>query len=155
MQTLLNDWRAGNESNINRLVEYEEKVTSLLMSEKVLPPLVKSKGVNNLSVKLLSEKVSNKLNDSLTKDQMQILSLAVKGDMEKLVPVLESTKKAALNSMRELRMSANNQTIREKIEPVERVLTSMDAKDISEQNVSKFLVITKLIEEVREGNDER
>ena len=78
----------------------------------------------------------------------------MKGESEKLVPILESTKRSAIASVRNLRASATNQIVKEKIEPVERVLDSMDPKDTSEQNVSKFLVITKLIEEVKGGKDE-
>jgi hypothetical protein len=154
VQTLLNDWRSKGHSDIKRLVEYEEKVTKLLMSEKALPPIVKSKDVNNLSVKIMSEKVGERMGDSLSKEQLTILSLAVKGDSDRLVPILESTKKAAINSVRDLRRSATNQIIKEKIEPVEKVLGLMDPKDTSEQNVSRFLVITKLIEEVKGGKDE-
>lgn len=155
VQTLLNDWRAGNRSDIKRIVEYEEKVTGILMAEKALPSLVKSRDVNALTVKILTEKVSERLGDSLSKDQLRMLALAVKGDSTSLVPMLESTKRSALASLGSLRETANNQTIREKIEPVEKVLRSLDHKDTSEQNVSRFLVITKLIEETNGGEDER
>jgi len=154
VQTLLNDWRGGSHSDIKRVVEYEEKVTGILMTEKTLPSLVKSKDVNGLTVKILSEKVSEKFSDSLSKDQLRILTLAVKGDSSSLVPVLENTKRSAIRSVNALRESANNQTIREKLEPVDKVLRSLDPRDTSEQNVSRFLVITKLIEEVKGGEDE-
>jgi len=154
VQTLLNDWRSKETSDIKRLVEYEEKVAKILMNEKALPPIVKSKDVSNLSVKIMSEKVGEKMSESLSKEQLNILALTVKGDSEKLIPILESTKRSAINSVRDLRRSATNQIIREKIEPVERVLDMMDPKDTSDQNVSRFLVITKLIEEVKGGKDE-
>ena len=155
VQTLLNDWRSGSNADIKRVVEYEEKVTGILMTEKALPSLVKSKDVNALSVKILSEKVSERFSDSLSKDQLRILALSVKGESATLVPVLESTKRSAIDSVKVLRQTVNNQTIREKLEPVEKVLRSLDPKDTSEQNVSRFLVITKLIEEAKGGEDER
>lgn len=155
VQTLLNDWRLGSSTDIKRVVEYEEKVTGILMTEKTLPSLVKSKDVNALSVKLLSEKVSERFSDTLSADQLRILTLSVKGESVSLVPLLENTKRSAIDSVRTLRETVNNQTIREKLEPVEKVLRSLDPRDTSEQNVSRFLVITKLIEEAKGGEDER
>ena len=73
VQTLLNDWRLPSVSNINRLVEYEMKVVTLLQSEKTLPPLVESNNSSNLSVRLLTEKVSKKFSENLTKENESLL----------------------------------------------------------------------------------
>jgi len=154
VQTLLNDWRLPSVSNINRLVEYEMKVVALLQSEKTLPPLVESNNSSNLSVRLLTEKVSKKFSENLTKEQLQIVSLSAKGDFDSLHPILEKTKISALKSMKILRANSDNATINEKLESVESVLKSLDTKNISESNISKFLVITKLIEEANGDKNE-
>lgn len=154
VQTLLNDWRLPSVSNINRLVEYEMKVVTLLQSEKTLPPLVESNNSSNLSVRLLTEKVSKKFSENLTKEQLQIVSLSAKGDFGSLHPILEKTKISALKSMKMLRANSDNATINEKLESVESVLKSLDTKNISESNISKFLVITKLIEEANGDKNE-
>lgn len=154
VQTLLNDWRLPSVSNINRLVEYEMKVVTLLQSEKTLPPLVESNNSSNLSVRLLTEKVSKKFSENLTKEQLQIVSLSTKGDFGSLHPILEKTKISALKSMKMLRANSDNATINEKLESVESVLKSLDTKNISESNISKFLVITKLIEEANGDKNE-
>lgn len=150
VQKLLNSWRNPDFSSIENIVLHEEKAVDILLSEKVLPPLVISEGVNDLSLRILKKKFAEKINHDLTYDQLQMISLSVKGNQQALRSVLKETKKNAIESLQNLKNSIDNKVLNSKIESVKMVIESMDYKDTTESNVSKFLVMQKLIEEIKE-----
>ena len=153
VQQLLNGWR-GAPMPIEKLVEHESKTVDLLMSEKSLPPLVVSEGVNDLTLRIMKKKFTERMNENLTRDQLKILTYAARGDTKSLVPLLDETKRETLNSLNELRSSAKNQTVKAKVDSVSSVISALDPRDLSESNVARFLVMKKLVEEIREGEDE-
>jgi hypothetical protein len=101
IQTLLNDWRSVSPDNIQRIAEYETKVIDMLTEEKHTPSLEVNGKVSNLSLNIMKKKISEKLSQELTNEQFKLIKYSLYGDKKKLVPLLEQTKKAALENLKE------------------------------------------------------
>lgn len=151
VQTLLNDWRANGTADIARLAEYEVKVTSMLTEQKQIPNLETNGKVSNLSVNLLKKKISEKMSSELTTEQFKLIKLSLMQDKKNLVPMLVETKDDALSNVKDFEKKNKNESLAEKVGDVKRLIESLSTNDTSEENISKFLILTKLVEELK-GN---
>jgi hypothetical protein len=149
VQTLLNDWRTGGLEDISRIAEYETKVAKMLTEQKVIPSLELNKNVSNLSVNLMKKKVSEKMSNELTTEQFKLIKLSLMKDKENLIPMLKETKYEALNNVNIFEKKNKNESLAERVDDVKKLIESLSADDISEENVSKFLVLSKLVEELK------
>lgn len=154
VQGLLNSWRS-NSSSIQEIVEGEKKVIKILQEKKNIEPLFKASNVNNLSVKILKEKVTKKLSENLNPSQLKIVSLYTKEKFEDLVPLLREVKEDSLEKLKLLKEKSKNSVLLEKIDPVFGVINFLNESDVSGENISRFLVISKLVEELNNPDDLR
>lgn len=151
VQTLLNDWRCGINADIARIAEYETKVASMLTEQKIVPSLDVNGKVSNLSVNLLKKKVGEKMSSELTTEQFKLIKLSLMQDKKNLVPLLSETKDNALNNIKDFERKNKNESILEKVGDVKVLIESLSPNDTSEENISKFLTLTKLVEELKEN----
>lgn len=152
VQGVLNAWRSET-STIHEIVEGEIKLLKILQEKKSVEPLFKQGGVSNISVKILKEKVTKKLSENLNSKQLKIVSLYAKEQFDELKPLLSEIKKESLSSLSELKKSSSNEIILEKIDPVFGVINYLNENDTSGENISRFLVVSKLIEELQAPED--
>lgn len=153
VQTLMNDWRNINEADLSRIVEYEQKVIKMLMEEKRVPNLEKQGVVSNLSVDIMKRKVGEKLSSELTTEQFKLIKLSLSNDKERLVPLLEVTKNNALSNLKEFERKNKSKTLTEKVSTVKEQIERLSTQDICEENISRFLVLNKLVEEIKGEED--
>lgn len=147
VQGLLNAWR--NESTeIQEIVEGEKKVLKILQEKKSVEPLFKQNDVNNVTVKIMKDKFTKKLSENLNSQQLKIVSLFTKEQFDDLKPILVELKKESLEKLTELKKKSNSSVLLEKIDPVFGVISFLNENDMSGENVSRFLVINKLVEEL-------
>lgn len=153
VQTLLNDWRSVSPDNLQRIAEYETKVINMLTEEKTAPTLDVNGKVSNLSLNIMKKKISEKLSQELTTEQFKLIKYSLYGDKKKLVPLLEQTKKVAIENLREFERTNDNKFLAEKINIVKQQVESLVTESIDEENISKFLVINKMVEELKGGKN--
>lgn len=154
IQILLNAWRSPGKSSPSEVVQLEEKVVEILKKPKATPPLVVSEGVNPLSLKLAKQKFIQSTSESFTPEQITLISMAAKGNEEQLMPILGKIKEGTLKRMDDLKSVESSEIVLSKIGVVSEAVRSLDPSDTSSENVSKFLVLGKLCEEISgEGNE--
>ncbi len=153
VQTLLNDWRMGMNADIARIVEYEQKVSKMLCEQKQVESLEKSGRISKLSVDIMKKKVCEKVSQELTTEQFKMVKMSLVGDKTNLVPLLEKTKRDAFETIGEFSHKNNNGILKEKLNEVKMQIENLSSSDITEENVSKFLLLNKMIEEMTGADD--
>ena len=155
IQTLLNDWRKPSK-DISRAVMYESKIHEWLMSEKNTEEIEKQKtsDVNKLTVKLMTEKFNSKYTTELLPGQKKIVqdyvfSITQDND-DKIKTSLTSIKKRCTREMKEFSRQCNNSILNEKIDKVQVLLEGLDPQVVSDETISRFLLVDRLVSELEE-----
>jgi len=156
VQTLLNDWRSSTSAPPERIILYETKVIDMLTQEKQQHTLKKSADVNKLTVDIMTEKLNRKWGDKLTTEQLKLLrnymSAESVGKVGKITTDLSEIKRSCQSALSEFKRINKNVVISEKLEPVNSIISGLNTSDHSEENITKFLTVAKLVEELK-GND--
>ena len=154
VQTLMNDWRKEEESNLSRVVMYEHKLLEWMRSEKqkqhTLDDLTTNE-VNSLTVKVMNEKFEKKWGDKLNESQKSLLRDYIHGKVDE--SMLESIKKRAVRGLSRLKESTDSQVILEKLDDVRKSVESADVKSLDDDGIVRFMQITQLYQEL-EAKDE-
>lgn len=154
VQTLMNDWRKEEESNLSRVVMYEHKLLEWMRSEKqeqhTLDDLTTNE-VNSLTVKVMNEKFEKKWGDKLNESQKSLLRDYIHGKVDE--NMLESIKKRAVRGLSRLKESTDSQVILEKLDDVRKSVESADVKSLDDDGIVRFMQITQLYQEL-EAKDE-
>ena len=156
IQTLLNDWRASEVSDFTRTSLYETKIHDWLLLEKREDVLEeqKTEDINKLTVKIMTEKFNNRYGSSLNDVQKQILSeyafSSSTNNFDGLVRKLNEIKKDTNKNIRTFSKGCTNKTLNEKIINVKNIVESLDCQNINDDSVSKFLLLSRLNDEIGE-----
>lgn len=156
IQTLLNDWRASEVSDFTRTSLYETKIHDWLLLEKREDVLEeqKTEDINKLTVKIMTEKFNNRYGSSLNDMQKQILSeyafSSSTNNFDGLVRKLNEIKKDTNKNIRTFSKGCTNKTLNEKIINVKNIVESLDCQNINDDSVSKFLLLSRLNDEIGE-----
>ena len=59
----------------------------------------------------MKKKISEKLSQELTNEQFKLIKYSLYGDKKKLVPLLEQTKKAALENLKDFERNNDNKVL--------------------------------------------
>jgi len=155
IQIAMNEWRALDNSNLRRLVIYEEKIINWLMTPKIKHSLDNEKNAinensNKLVLKLMTDKINEKYHN-LTLEQKEIIKnyALYASDHEKLLEYFQSKKKDVLNSLNEFKKFNTNDFIGQKIEMVNDKIQNLSTDLIDDQSVIKFLTLTNLLNEIK------
>lgn len=155
IQTLLNDWRS-NSINLGRIVEYEGKVHSMLLtpskSEKNLQEETDN-NVNRLTVKIMNEKFNKKYGAVLNEAQTRIINTYIFENTEYITEEFKSLKENSVNELNEFKKECSNNFLMKKINQVITNIKSLDENKINDDQVAKFLLISKLRDEILEKKD--
>jgi len=159
IQTLLNEWRSGEYSDIVALAQFEEQLKEWLLKEK------KSNSLNEettsfpvrdpLVEKLMIKKINEKYNDSLNEEQANIIRSYIFAKDEvtknKLVESLELIKTKTLNEIDSyFTVSAGkDKFFDEKLKKAKSLILKENVDSIDDEKIEKFLDISKLGQEIR------
>ena len=156
VQTLLNDWRKNKPDPI-RVPMFESKVVSHLMEKKEMPKIERNPDVTKLSLKLMSEKLSRKYSGTLNEDQLKLINLYIraqtKGEVRPLQMFLKESKEKALDALRGYKKSTKDKFLLEKANQAERDIVSLVTEAKSEDDLARYLTVTKLMHEIKSGDD--
>jgi hypothetical protein len=155
IQTLINDWRKGDRSDLTRMVMYEGQLIQQLLATKEIAPVLeeqKTEDTDKLVIKIMTEKLNEKYSDSLTTEQKDIIKnyvfAAADGDMGKFTTYLEEIKTNTLSMVTELHRTTDNDIILEKVEEVKNKITSLNTDDIQDSTIQRFLQVSSLKDEL-------
>tara|TARA_Y100000593_G_C4300626_1_gene333170 strand:+ start:578 stop:1441 length:864 start_codon:yes stop_codon:yes gene_type:complete len=163
IQTLLNEWRLQDSSDLTKTIQFESKVAEWLIDkskEDMNEGLENSQNptVDSLVVKIMSEKINEKYGGKLGDLQRRVLqeyifSLSENKD-DKIRSLLSEIKNNTVDDLENLKNSTKNNVILEKIEDVKSKILAEDVEKINDESISRFLVLINLRKEISEAIDE-
>jgi len=154
IQTLLNDWRNDDTSDLGKVVDYENKLLEWMKSEKEEKQTLnelKSEDINNLTVKIMREKFEKKWEGKLSETQRSLIRDFVNGDIDK--NTLNSIKNRVVRGLDRLKESTDSKVLLEKVDLVKKNVIKTSSEVLDETSISKFMQLTSLYEEL-ESKDE-
>lgn len=154
VQTLLNEWRKGSGAHIPTVVSYEDRARSILMTEKNLPELLKTENVNGVTVRIMKEKVANKFGNDMNEKQISLVMAFAKKDLKESKRIMIETKKDSLVVLEKFARVNTNQVLAEKIKPVIESVRSLDENEVTDENVARHLLLSRMAEEIAREDKE-
>jgi len=157
IQVLLNEWRKNDTSNLNKVIEYEGKVASWLLSEKQSDVVEEiDNDVDTLVVKIMTEKLNKKYVGALTSEQRNLVRNYVfslqSDNLDSFKKRLNEIKKDTISNLTNFKESFKNQILLEKVDAVlENILKIDYDTEISDETIAKFLTISHLKNELQEA----
>jgi len=157
IQTLLNEWRKSDRSDLSKVVQFESKVVEWLLSEKVEKSIEENinNDVDELVIKLMTEKFNKRYGGSLSNDQKTLIRSYVFSSESgwngmSISETLLEIKSNTISELDRLKRSTDNNTILEKIDAVSDKVSSEQTESVSDEVISRFLVISQLKNEIVE-----
>ena len=161
IQTLLNDWREVDTADLTRVINYETQVVHRLLEKKEVSSLSESldPNVDGLIVKIMTDKLNDKYGNTLNESQKDIIrsyvfSMSDDGGTS-ILKKLNGLKGTTLLELKQFRDKTDNSVLLEKIDRVEKKLSEYLVSDINDDQISKFLTISKLKSELEEALSEK
>jgi len=154
VQTLLNDWRAGKQADFNRVTLFENKAHSILMAPKSVTTLSEehTKEVDNLVVKVMTEKFNEKYSKQLTEVQQMLIKEYVfseNGDTERFQSMLANIKETVIRDLSDYESDCDNNHVSNKINEVKEDVRSLDINTLDDNTMTRFMTLCNLSEELR------
>lgn len=154
IQTLLNDWRAWDNASIDRVMLYESKVHSILLKPKAQIRLdeERDKEVDNLVVKVMTEKFNKKYSSQLTDLQQLLIKEYVFNENTEgkaFKNVLQRIKETVLRDLSDYTTECDNAIVAKKINEVKEDIRTVDINTLDDQTMTRFLTLCNLSEELR------
>tara|TARA_Y100000310_G_scaffold319667_1_gene375217 strand:- start:387 stop:1223 length:837 start_codon:yes stop_codon:yes gene_type:complete len=154
IQTLLNDWRKSS-PDVGRLMEYEGKVHAFLLSEKKESKLSdeSDSSINKLTVKLMNKKFNSKYRSALNEEQAGIIQNYIFNDGGGMSAELLTIKENTIRELASFKRKCSNKFLLEKIDRVIQNINDLNESQINDDQIAKFLLISKLKDEILENNN--
>ena len=155
IQTLLNNWCSeSHESDIETLVTFKSFLIDHLTRGKEGDQLneMKSPDANSLTLRIMKEKFENKFSQNLSESQIEILrSYAFSDSHKKVDEICSSVKGKLLKELYSFRDTCENKTLLSKIDSVEKRIIELNTESLDDDQVSKYLILTQLSNEICGG----
>jgi hypothetical protein len=146
IQTLLNEWR-NNDNNFDKITEYEIVLHESLTKKqsKITEDVVQP---NKLTRKLMKEIFDKKYNNILSETQKRLINLYTNEKDEVVTEAFLSIKNNCLELFENYMKNCDNRILNDKYSDIKENLSNLNENDISKENLNKFLVTSKLSEEI-------
>jgi hypothetical protein len=161
VQNLINEWSAGDTSDLTKMVMLEGQVVQWLLKEKqaeIADLESPAPEVDGLVVKIMNEKFNEKYSKKLNQDQTKLIQEYIfsieNGQEKKFIDRLNSLRETALKKINDLKTITDNQTLQDRIPKVEKSLRSLVFESLNDEVISRFMTISQLINEISEEDDD-
>jgi hypothetical protein len=154
VQTLLNEWRKGKNSDFQIITQYEKQLhdwmTESINESTELNESYVSKNVDELTFRIMNQKFNKKYDKLLNDDQKKLIKLFVENKSNTNIDLTNLFDEIKLKSIKLLEsFNCNNQILNERYDIVKNNVKAINIRDISEENLKKFLTLCKLNEELK------
>lgn len=154
VQTLLNEWRKGDDSDFQIVTDYEKQLHEWMTSkeEVIVEEKLVDSNIDELTFRMMNERFNQKYQNVLNEDQKKIIKLYVESkdsDTSDLEDTFYEIQQKSIRMLESYRISCNSQVILEKYENVKNNIKNLDASIVNEENVKRFLTLCKLNDELR------
>lgn len=153
VQLSLNEWRK-KDRDVKKLVDLEVRLGELMLRDKnkINEHKYDASHSDRLVLKIMTEKFNRRYGEELTADQKKIIEgyvfLSDKNPSQ-LQEFFKVKKQEALEKLENFEDTSDNKYLLSKLDEVREKIASLPAKDINDQNVVKFLTLTKMISEIK------
>ena len=147
IQTLLNEWR-NNSNNFDKTTEYEIKLHSSLTKKEVLKERKMPISVDPLTYNIMKDKFNKKYMTQLNESQKDIVNSFINDEEQVIVEKYTKLKESCMKVLNNYINRCNNSILVEKNAKIRSKLVSLDENDLSKENLQKFLIVSKLKEEI-------
>lgn len=161
VQNLINEWAAGDTSDLTKMVMLEGQVVQWLLKEKINEAVdleVPAPEVDGLVVKIMNEKFNQKYSGKLNHDQTRLIQEYIfsieNGQEQQFVDRLNSLRETALKQINGLKETTDNTTLQDRIPKVEKALRGLVFESLNDEVISRFMTISQLITELSEEDDD-
>lgn len=154
LQNLINEWKNKDYSSLKSIAEKEQKMLNWLLKEKISKINEKvhtNTETSQLVIGLMTEKINEKYS-SFSQEQKEIIqnyALYADADQEKFKSYLSSKKNDILKEIKIFKEKCDNNILLEKVDNVYRNIESINHDEINDENIVKYLTITKLLKELK------
>jgi len=155
IQTLLNDWRSGDDIDISKMATLEDNLTEWIMTERAATEDIqsqKSSDVNDMVVSIMSEKISKKYQGVLSDEQQALIKEYVisAGSESPVLTEMMLSIRAETTAVIKSYISENTDSfINQKLDQALELISSDNITEVSDRNIGHHLGFLKLIEEIR------
>ena len=151
---LLESWRSPSDRHdFAKTSKFETVVHSILTETKIEKTLEQEKApeVDGFAVKLMVEKFNKKYSKTMTLLQQQLIKsyIFIDENPQKFINLVETVQERSLQTLNNYKHSCDNEIVLSKIDEVRSQITAVNANDISDDNLAKFLKIVDLTNEIR------
>ena len=153
IQTLLNSWRSSS-PDIGIMAEYETKIFGMLRENRQVQDATPAPKPDKLVLKIMNEKFNKKYGTVLNEEQTSLIRSHVFGDELKTKRIMRSIKESAQRNLEKYKRECGNNILLEKIDRVSTGIKYLDESIVDDEQVSKFLLLSKLKQEMTEAKDE-
>ena len=157
IHNMINEWQKGDRSDLKRMVILEQKALNTLMAEKTERVISETSQQDNdaLIEKIMTKKLNEKYS-TLSNMQREIIQKYAlysqnESDHAKLKEFLSEKKQITLKSLKDFSKINENSHLSEKISLVKNKINQLEMSDLNDKTVTKFLTLSKLIEEFKSG----
>jgi len=157
IHNMINEWQKGDRSDLKSMVILEQKALNTLMTEKKERVISETRQQDNdaLIEKIMTKKLNEKYSNlsSMQREIIQKYALYSQNESDhvKLKEFLSEKKKLTLKSLKSFSKINENSHLSEKISLVENKINQLEMSDLNDKTVTKFLTLSKLIEEFKSG----
>lgn len=149
---LLSEYKKGKDADHSTILEFSDKVTGILLSEKKSSNIeeMKDPQVNNLVVKLMNEKFNKSYSKNLQSDQLKIIQeWTTNGDTPSLRSMIKASKIMALNHIKEYKANCENSFLGSNIDRVKLQIESIEVgENIADSDIVKAMTLQEIIKEL-------
>ena len=161
IHNMIQEWQKGDMSDLKKMVILEQSALNHLIKEKkdsnldILTAKSKETNADILVEKIMTEKINKKYTD-FSASQREILQkyalYSSNSDKhEDLKNYLNTRKNKSIKSFKNFGNINENSYLSEKIDLVENKINNLDVNVLDDTTISKFLTLTKLVEEISQG----
>jgi len=158
VQIALNEWYAGDRSDLARTLTVETKIVEMLRSESRLQSetISENTDVDSLVIKILNEKFNKKYATTLTGDQRSLIRDYVLmdrhfGPSAEMIERAKNIKEASLSCLSQIEKVEKNQIIQESLAGIRKKVVDLDVENLNDENLGKLMTLSQLIEESKES----
>ena len=153
VQLVMNEWRK-EDRDIKKLVDFETRLGELMLRTKSKTNENKydASHSDRLVLKIMTEKFNRRYGEELSNDQQTIIEGYVflsDKDPKQLEKFFEVKKVEAIQSLENFEDKSDNRYLLSKLDEVRKKIENLPSNDINDENVVKFLTLTKMINEIK------
>ena len=148
-QQLFNTWRS-KDSNISEIASHESTIQKWLMRECTEKDLDKhiTHNVNDLTVKIMQEKLQSRYNTSFSGRQSEIIKLYCEGKSDKLHQAMKDISKDVQRLIEKYQKVSNDKFLIERVIQTRKMISEVTFSNDAD-SVSKIMLLDQLSNELR------